>query len=245
MIDQLKDKIIPQHIAIIMDGNGRWAKQQNKERSYGHQKGAETLRNITLFAKNIGVKYLTVYAFSKENWRRPSSEVNHLMSLLITGINEHLQELVDNNIKLFVLGDKDNLPADVQQAIKKAEEASSCCSGLILIVALNYSGRWEIINAVKNYVNDVLKGVQNVADLNEELFANYLLTKNIPDPDLLIRTSGEMRISNFLLWQLSYSELYITPTLWPDFNEQNLVDAILDFNKRQRRFGMTSEQLNT
>jgi len=239
----LKDKVIPQHIAIIMDGNGRWAKQQNKERFFGHQQGAETLKKIAVYASEIGVKYMTVYAFSKENWGRPKEEVESLMSLLITGVNEHLDELNKYQLVLKIIGDKKTLPQNVLQAVEKAEISTSSNKGMMLLIALNYSGRCEIINAVRSIANEVKQNKIQTEQITEEIFAKYLYTKDIPDPDLLIRTSGEFRLSNFLLWQLSYSELYTTDTLWPDFDTDCLDKAIINFNSRQRRFGKTSEQL--
>ena len=243
MNEKLKDRIIPQHIAIIMDGNGRWAKKQNKERFFGHQQGAETLKKISIYASEIGVKYMTVYAFSKENWGRPIEEINSLMSLLITGVNEHLEEINKYQIVLKIIGDKKTLPNDVFQAIEKAEKSTSDNKGMILQIALNYSGRYEIVNATQLIAQQVKENKILIEEITEELFSKNLYTNNTPDPDLLIRTSGEYRISNFLLWQLSYSEIYITDIFWPDFDENCLDQAIINFNNRQRRFGKTSEQL--
>lgn len=243
MNEILKDKVIPQHIAIIMDGNGRWAKKQNKERFLGHQQGAETLKKISIYASEIGIKYLTVYAFSRENWGRPVEEVNSLMSLLISGVNEHLEEINKYKIVLKIIGDKKTLPKDVFEAIEKAEKSTSKNTGMVLQIALNYSGRYEIVNAVQEIANKVVDKKIKVEEISEELFANHLYTCGVPDPDLLIRTSGEYRLSNFLLWQLSYSELYITNTFWPDFDNNCLDEAIVNFNNRQRRFGKTSEQI--
>lgn len=235
---------IPQHVAIIMDGNGRWAKLQNKERLFGHRAGAEAARIVTETASKMGIKYLTIYAFSKENWNRPKDEVYSLMNLLISGVNENLNELVDLNIIFKIIGDKETLPENVKIATEKTIEATKNNTGLTLLVALNYGGRWEILNAVKNIINDSQKGLINSEMLTNEVFSNYLLTKEIPDPDLLIRTSGEYRISNFLLWQLSYSEIYFTDTLWPDFKSEAFIEAIKEYQKRERRFGVTSEQLD-
>lgn len=237
-------KNIPQHVAIIMDGNGRWAKLQNKERLIGHQAGAEAARIVTETASKMGVKYLTIYAFSKENWNRPKEEVFNLMNLLISGVNDNLNELIDLNIIFKIIGDQQTLPKNVQKATQKTIEATKNNTGLTLIVALNYGARWEILNAVKNIVYDSQKGIIDPEKLSDEIFSNYLLTKEIPDPDLLIRTSGEARISNFLLWQLSYSEIYFTNTLWPDFKSEAFVEAIKEYQKRERRFGVTSEQLD-
>lgn len=234
---------IPQHIAIIMDGNGRWAKSKNHERFYGHQKGVESVRRISKIASEVGVKYLTLYAFSKENWSRPKEEVDSLMGLLIKGVNENLDEINGMNIKLNILGDKKTLPTDVKEAIEIAENSTSKNTGMILIIALNYGSRWEIINATKLIAEKVKNKDLKVDEITEELFAQHLLTRDIPDPDLMIRTSGEYRISNFLLWQISYSELYITDVHWPDFDEEQFIKSLQCYSSRERRFGKISDQL--
>lgn len=238
-----KIKNLPEHVAVIMDGNGRWAKQQNKERYFGHQHGAESARVISETASKLGIKYLTLYAFSKENWNRPKEEVFGLMNLLIQGVNDNLDTINKLNIKLLTIGDYVNLPQNVREAVDKSVHSTKDNTGLNLIIALNYGSRWEMINAVKNIAQDVKNNKIYVDDIKDELFDNYLLTKDIPDPDLLIRTSGEYRISNFLLWQLSYSELYFTDCFWPEFREEQFMAALLDYSKRERRFGKTSKQL--
>ena len=235
---------IPVHVAIIMDGNGRWAKKQNKERFFGHRAGAEAARIITETAAKIGVKYLTLYAFSKENWNRPKDEVHNLMDLLITGVSDNLDDLIELNVKFSIIGDRITLPQNVKKSVVKAENATRNNNGLNLIVALNYGARWEITNAVKTIMTQFEQGKIKKDEIDENVFSKYLLTKEIPDPDLLIRTSGENRISNFLLWQLSYSELYFTPILWPDFLENEFLTAIHEYQNRERRYGKTSEQMN-
>jgi len=234
---------IPQHIAIIMDGNGRWAKKNNKERIFGHKEGAETARLITKLASDIGVKYLTLYAFSKENWNRPKDEVFGLMELLIQGVTDNLEELNNLNIKLQTIGDFENLPENVKISIIKAKKKTKNNKGLNLIIALNYGSRWEIIEAVKNIAIKYKNSEINIDEINDNLFSENLTTKNIPDPDLLIRTSGEYRISNFLLWQISYSEFYFSDLHWPDFRKDEFYKAIEIYNSRERRYGKTSEQI--
>ena len=230
-------ELIPQHVAIIMDGNGRWAALRNKPRTYGHEAGVKAVKKVVVAASEIGIKYLTLFTFSVENWKRPKSEVAALMSLLSRTTRRELNELIKNDVKLITVGRVNGLPADRQRALKEAVEKTRNNRGLVLILALNYGGRTEILDAVKGIINTVKAGMLDVQDINEELFANFLYTANIPDPDLLIRTSGEMRISNFLLWQTSYTELYVIDTLWPDFGANELFEAILDYQKRERRFG--------
>lgn len=241
--DKIDLSAVPQHVAIIMDGNGRWAKKQGKNRLFGHRQGAYSVRDAVEAANELKVKYLTLYAFSTENWNRPKSEIEGLMSLLVRSINEQLDKLLEQNIKLHVIGDEKALPEKVKKEINKALESSKNNTGLNLIIALSYSSRWEIINAVKNIATDIKNNKIEIENIDENLFSNYLTTFNVPDPDLLIRTSGEQRISNFLLWQLSYSELYFTSTLWPEFNKEEFFKAIYDFQNRERRFGKTSEQI--
>lgn len=242
----LKDKIdlnkVPVHVAIIMDGNGRWAKARAKNRLSGHQQGAKSLQNVLEACGEIGVKYFTVYAFSTENWNRPQDEVNGLMELLVNSINNELNKVVDKGIKINVIGQKEKLPDHVRKALDKAIETSKDNDKFIFNIALSYSGRWEIINAV-NHIIQESKNTNHDFRINEESFKNYLTTKDIPDPDLLIRTSGELRISNFLLYQIAYTELYFTEKLWPDFGKEDFFAAILDYQKRERRFGKTSEQI--
>lgn len=237
-----KEKV-PEHVAIIMDGNGRWAKEQGKERVFGHQKGIDSVREVIKAAAEIGVKHLTLYTFSTENWNRPEYEVNALMILLGNAINTECENLNDNNVRLTVIGDIKEFPTKLQNQLNKAVERLSGNTGLNLILALSYSSKWEIINAVKSIAVDVKKGKISPDDVSQELFDSYLSTANIPNPELMIRTSGESRLSNFLLWQLAYAELYFTPTLWPDFKKDNFFEAIYNYQQRERRFGKTSEQI--
>jgi len=243
----LKDNIdmqrLPSHIAIIMDGNGRWAKEKGEDRLYGHLHGVESVRNIVEAAAELGVKYLTLYAFSTENWDRPEYEVSGLMELLVDTIRNEVPTLNKNNIKLHVIGDTAMLPQEANHELTEALKETSSNTGLNLIMALSYSSRWEITNAVKLIAKDVKNNTINIDDISQEIIQQYLTTKNYPDPELMIRTSGEYRISNFLLYQLAYAELYFTNTLWPDFRKENLYSAILDFQGRQRRFGKTGEQV--
>lgn len=242
----MKEKIdlnkLPKHIAVIMDGNGRWAKMRGAARIFGHQNAIKAVRDITESCAELGIQYLTLYAFSTENWGRPKIEVDGLMQLLVSTIKKETKTLNKNKIKLATVGDIGNLPGSCQKELAEAIEATSKNTGLTLILALNYSGRWEIVEAVKNISQHVKEGVINVDEINNELIPKYLNTKNIPDPELLIRTSGEMRISNFLLWQVAYTELYITDILWPDFRKENLYEAIVAYQQRERRFGRISEQ---
>lgn len=234
----MKKKIkIPEHIAIIMDGNGRWAKKRKLPRIFGHKEGANSVREITETCARIGVKYLTLYAFSTENWKRPEKEINFLMGLLRDYLDKERDTLIKNNIKFKVIGNKDKLPGEIVKRITETEEITKNNSSLTLILALNYGARDEIINAVKSIIKDIENKKIKKSGITENSFRNYLYTKDIPDPDLLIRTSGEMRISNFLLWQIAYSEFYVTKTLWPDFRKKELMKAIYEFNKRERRFG--------
>ncbi len=243
----LKDNIdmlrLPSHIAIIMDGNGRWAKEKGEDRLYGHLHGVESVRNIVEGAAELGIKYLTLYAFSTENWDRPEYEVSGLMELLIDTIRNEVPTLNKNNIRLHVIGDVDMLPEAAKNELKEALNETSVNTGLNLIMALSYSSRWEIVHAIKNIAADVKEGKLQPDTITQETIQQYLTTKNYPDPELMIRTSGEYRISNFLLYQLAYSELYFTHTLWPDFRKENLYAAILDFQSRERRFGKTGEQV--
>ena len=233
---------LPGHVAVIMDGNGRWAKKKGNSRIFGHKNGVVAVRETAEAAAELGIKYLTLYAFSTENWSRPKKEVDALMTLLVSTLNEETPTLLKNNITLASIGDVSRLTDKVAGQLKAAIEKTSHNTGLKLILALNYSGRWEIIDAVNRIMGDVTAGKLDVR-LTAEVFSNYLNTGNIPDPELLIRTSGEYRVSNFLLWQMAYTELYFTPTLWPDFRKEDFYKAIVDFQKRERRFGKTSEQL--
>ena len=234
---------LPSHIAIIMDGNGRWAKEKGEDRLFGHLHGVESVRNIVEGAAELGIKYLTLYAFSTENWDRPEYEVSGLMELLVDTIHNEVPTLNKNNIKLHVIGDVDMLPDAAKKELVEAINETGVNTGLNLIMALSYSSRWEIVQAVKNIAADVKSGKLMPDGINQNTVQQYLTTKNFPDPELMIRTSGEYRISNFLLYQLAYSELYFTNTLWPDFRKQNLYEAILDFQSRERRFGKTGEQI--
>ena len=242
-----KEKLIaeklPRHIAIIMDGNGRWAKEQGKDRLFGHYHGVESVRNIVEGCAELGIQYLTLYAFSTENWDRPKDEVTGLMELLVQTIRKEVPTLNKNNIKLHLIGNIEMLPPSARKELDEACEETKKNSGLNLVMALSYSSRWEIINAVKNIGKEIKNGLLDPDDISDDIFKNYLCTVNLPDPELMIRTSGEYRISNFLLYQLAYTELYFTDTLWPDFRKENLYDALLDYQNRERRFGKTSEQL--
>ena len=238
-----KEKInpnnLPLHIAITMDGNGRWAKTKGKFRVFGHKNGVKAVRDTVEGAAEIGIKYLTLYAFSTENWSRPKKEVDALMSLLVSTIHKETKTLMDNNIRLESIGNRSELPERCQRELQEAIDKTKNNDGTTLILALSYSSRSEIINAVKQIVNEKVSS----EDINEELFSQYLSTKGVPNPELLIRTSGEQRISNFLLWQIAYSELYFTDVLWPDFRREDLFEAIYKYQNRERRFGKTSEQL--
>lgn len=232
---------IPQHIAIIMDGNGRWARQRGNERIFGHQNAVTAVRETVEGAAELGVKYLTLYAFSQENWKRPKSEVDALMNLLVNAIDQELENLMKNNIKVKVIGDFYSLPIEVQNKLNLLIKSTTNNTGLTVILALSYSSQWEIVQAVKSILKDFKNGKISENDINKEFFSKYLQTADIPDPELLIRTSGELRVSNFLLWQIAYTEFYFTKTLWPDFRKEHLYEAIIDFQKRERRFGMVTE----
>ncbi len=233
---------IPRHVAIIMDGNGRWAKQRGHERSYGHQAGAETVHVIAETAARLGIGYLTLYTFSTENWNRPSDEVSALMSLLLDSIEE--ETFMKNNIRFRVIGDIEKLPVNVQQRLNACVEHTSRNTGMCLVLALSYSSRWEITEAVRQIAVLAQRGKLKPEQIDSELISGHLTTNFMPDPDLLIRTGGEIRLSNYLLWQCAYSELYFCETYWPDFREEELYKAICDFQKRERRFGKTSEQIS-
>ncbi|MBN1387685.1 MAG: isoprenyl transferase [Bacteroidales bacterium] len=237
-------KRLPKHVAIIMDGNGRWAMQRGKDRNYGHKKGVDAVREIIERAAELGIRYLTLYAFSTENWNRPWEEVEALMELMVNSLNNETKKLVDNNIILKVIGDIDRLSAEVRESLDYTLERTSKCSGMTLIVALSYSSRWEMVKAVRDISYKIKEGKIDPGNIDDKIFENYLTTRDIPDPELLIRTSGELRISNFLLWQIAYSELYFTETLWPDFGKEELYKALIEYQKRERRFGKTSEQVH-
>ncbi|MBR6621776.1 MAG: isoprenyl transferase [Bacteroides sp.] len=239
--EQIDSNRIPVHIAIIMDGNGRWAKQQGQPRSLGHQAGAETVHIIAEEAAKLGVKYLTLYTFSTENWNRPVDEVNALMALLMESIEEEI--FMKNNISFRIIGDVEKLPAEVFNRLNQCIERTSKNTGMCLVLALSYSSKWEITNAVKKISAKVKEGELTIDDITDEEIEKHLCTEFMPAPDLLIRTGGEVRLSNYLLWQCAYSELYFCDTFWPDFKEEEFCKAIYDFQKRERRFGKTSEQI--
>ena len=238
-----KDRI-PKHVAVIMDGNGRWAEKHGKARVFGHESGVESVRSVVEGAGEIGVKHLTLYAFSTENWERPKSEVEALMELLVFAIDNESELLMKNNVRLSTIGDLSKMPSKVKEKLDGCIRFLKANNGLNLILALSYSSKWEIINAVKNLSQDSINGKIKPEMINDKLFEQYLNTAETPDPELLIRTSGEFRISNFLLWQIAYSELYFTEKLWPDFRKEDLFEAIHDFQNRERRFGKTREQLS-
>ena len=235
---------LPKHIAVIMDGNGRWAKKKGARRIFGHRNAVQAVRDVTEACGELGVKYLTLYAFSTENWSRPKEEVEGLMELLVNTLKQEIGTLMENQVKLKTIGDTSHLPKNCQKNLEWAMNETRSNSGLTLILALSYSGRWEILEAVRRLAADAKAGKLDISSINEVTFSNYLTTSGIPDPELLIRTSGELRVSNFLLWQIAYTELYITPTLWPDFRKEHLYEAIWSYQQRERRFGKTSEQLN-
>ena len=241
--DKLIEDRVPKHVAIIMDGNGRWAAQFGNERTFGHEHGVEAVRSVVEGAGEIGVKYLTLYAFSTENWSRPKEEVDALMGLLVQAISDETDELLTNNVQLRAIGDIKSLPPNVQEKLVWSIDKLNVCTGLILVLALSYSSKWEIVEAVKRIAEQVQLGKLESSEINCDLMSSFLNTSEMPDPELLIRTSGERRISNFLLWQIAYSELYFTPKLWPDFRKEDLFEAIYDFQNRERRFGKTSQQL--
>ncbi len=243
----LREKIdmnkLPVHIAIIMDGNGRWAAQHSRGRIYGHERGVESVRQVVEAAGGLGIKYLTLYAFSTENWGRPDEEVSALMHIMVQSLNNEGSNLLKNNVKLSAIGDFDRLGDDVRSKLNETISLTSVSTGLNLILALSYSSRWELAEAARKIAADVAQGILKPESVNEEEFEKRLITCGIPDPDLMIRTSGELRISNFLLWQLAYAEFYFTEILWPDFGKEDFYNAIVEFQNRERRFGKTSEQI--
>ena len=243
MVEELDMKRIPRHIAIIMDGNGRWATERNKPRSFGHQAGVETVRRITSECTRLGVKYLTLYTFSTENWNRPSDEIAALMGLVLTSLEDEI--FMKNNVRFQVIGDIGRLPSAVAEKLRETIEHTSKNDAMTRVVALSYSARWELTEATKQIAAKVQKGELKIDDIDENIINGHLCTNFMPDPDLLIRTGGEFRISNYLLWPLAYSELYFCDTYWPDFNESDLHKAIIDYQSRQRRFGKTEKQIET
>ena len=237
LLSSIDKNKLPVHIAIIMDGNGRWAKERKLPRVLGHREGMKTVKTVVKLCGDLGIKVLTLYAFSTENWTRPKQEINALMRLLRKYLRKEMDELIQNNVKFHFIGRLEQLPELVQQDLKWAKEKTANNTGLILNLALNYSGRADIVDAIKKLTADIENGTYRKEEINETLFEKYLYTASLPEPDLLIRTSGEMRISNFLLWQIAYSEIYITPIYWPDFSRKHLLSAIIDYQKRERRFG--------
>lgn len=244
ILEKINLENVPDHIAVIMDGNGRWAKQQGHERLYGHNFGVESVRELLKGAQELKVKFLTIYAFSTENWNRPKEEVEGLMDLLVKTIANEIEELNEKGIRLLTIGDTEGLPDSCRDELKRAIDKTAHNTETSLILALNYSSRWEIVEATKRIAKDVTNDNLSLADINSDLFSSYLSTKNIPDPELVIRTSGEQRISNFLLWQIAYSEFFFTDILWPDFKRETLYEAVYNYQNRERRFGMVSEQLS-
>jgi undecaprenyl diphosphate synthase len=243
-MDEIDQAKLPFHIAIIMDGNGRWAKNKALSRIAGHLKGVDAVREVVTACRELGIRVLTLYAFSIENWKRPAEEVNALMGLLKEYLQKECEEMLQNNIRLNAIGRISDLPSDVQATLQETIRKTEHCNGMILNLALSYGGRSEILHAVQGVISDLKKAKIKPQEITVQRFSQYLWTRGLPDPDLLIRTSGEFRISNFLLWQIAYTELYVTDTLWPDFDRRELSKAIADYQSRERRFGLTSEQLN-
>lgn len=244
-IRMLDPKLMPEHVAIIMDGNGRWARRRMRERSDGHAEGVNSVNRITRLSSDLGIKYLTLYAFSTENWNRPQAEVDTLMHLIGWTIRKETPDLVANNVKIHILGETDRLPEEVRESLYDGVRATTHCTGLNLLLCLSYSSRWEITEAARHMAREAAAGRLNPDDIDESTVSSFLTTSRIPDPDLLIRTGGEQRISNFLLWQIAYSELYFTPVLWPDFDNEAYIDALLDFQGRERRYGKTPDQVKS
>ena len=243
LIEKIDKNRLPRHVAIIMDGNGRWAKAKGKDRSFGHQEGVVSVRKIMDAVTQLGLKYLTLYTFSTENWNRPEEEVQALMSLLVSAIHRETPDMMKKNVRLTAIGDLSRLREDAYNTLQECIDTTSANTGTTLVLALSYSSRWEITRAARQLAQEVLEQKINPNDITEAMVSDHLTTKNIPDPDLLIRTGGEKRISNFLLWQLSYAEFFFTDVFWPDFREEELYEAILYYPQRERRFGKTSEQL--
>lgn len=243
LIEKIDKNRLPRHVAIIMDGNGRWAKAKGKDRSFGHQEGVVSVRKIMDAVTQLGLRYLTLYTFSTENWNRPEEEVQALMSLLVSAIHRETPDMMKKNVRLTAIGDLSRLREDAYNTLQECIDTTSANTGTTLVLALSYSSRWEITRAARQLAQEVLEQKINPNDITEAMVSDHLTTKNIPDPDLLIRTGGEKRISNFLLWQLSYAEFFFTDVFWPDFREEELYEAILYYQQRERRFGKTSEQL--
>ena len=235
---------IPRHVAIIMDGNGRWAKKQGKARSFGHERGVDTVREITEIASELGVGYLTLYTFSTENWNRPQEEVDLLMNLVVTAIEQQTPDLIKNNVRLTTIGDTARMPEYARERLMRCIDDTSHCTGLVLCLALSYSSRWEIVEACRKIAAKVAEGKIAPDDINDDTLSGAMATAQMPDPDLLIRTGGDIRVSNYLLWQIAYSELYFSNKYWPEFTKDDFVEAIADFQSRERRYGKTSEQIS-
>lgn len=242
-IREINKTKVPKHVAIIMDGNGRWAKERNLDRSAGHIEGVNTVRSITDLADRLGVKYLTLYTFSTENWNRPQSEIDALMELIVVAIERELPKMIENNVRLVTIGDICRMSDRAKAALENCIEKTANNTGITMVIALSYSSKWEIMEAVKSIALKAKNGDIELADINEELFDNSLSTNKLPDPDLLIRTGGDTRLSNFLLWQIAYSELYFAKNYWPAFSDEDFCDAIMEYQMRERRFGKTSEQI--
>lgn len=243
LLDNIDHNHLPAHVAIIMDGNGRWAKARGLERGEGHKEGVGSIRKVVDAAIKLSIPFLSVYAFSTENWNRPDEEVNGLMDLMVYAITEEAEGLKKSNVRIRCIGDLDRLPEYARTALDKCIQETKGGTALTLIIALSYSSKWEIAEATRHITNDVIRGRLKESDINEETIAKYLTTQGVPDPDLLVRTGGEIRISNFLLWQCAYSEFYFTDTFWPDFGEEDFYKAILEYQRRERRYGLTSEQI--
>ena len=243
-IQQLDPTRIPRHVAIIMDGNGRWAKQHGHERSFGHENGVSTVRQVTEIASEVGVEYLTLYTFSTENWNRPQEEVDALMNLIVVSIEQQTPDLIKNNVRLTAIGDMSRMPEFAASRLAKCMEDTSHCTGLVLCLALSYSSRWEIVEACRQLAREVASGKMKAEDIDDMALSARMATREMPDPDLLIRTGGDLRVSNYLLWQIAYSELYFISKYWPDFTKEDFVEAIADYQARERRYGKTSEQVN-
>ncbi|MBQ6647627.1 MAG: isoprenyl transferase [Muribaculaceae bacterium] len=242
-IEKIDRERLPKHVAIIMDGNGRWAKQHGFMRSIGHENGVTTVRKITEIASELGIGYLTLYTFSTENWNRPKDEVDALMNLIVVAIEQQTPDLIKNNVRLTAIGNLNRMPQFARERLNKCMQDTGHCTGLVLCLALSYSSRWEIVEACKQLASRAVAGEINVNDIDDAMVSAALATRDMPDPDLLIRTAGDERISNFLLWQIAYSELYFTSKFWPDFTKNDFCDAIVDYQSRERRFGKTSEQV--
>ncbi len=243
LISQINRDKIPSHVAIIMDGNGRWAQQRGMERIFGHREGVEAVRRVVEAAVELNVRHLTLYAFSTENWGRPDDEVSALMGIMVQSLTNEKGTLMKNNIRLSAIGDVKRLTEDVREKLEETIRLTSGASGLNLIIAMSYSSRWELTEAARRLAAEVREGTLDPDNIDEKMFGDYLTTSHIPDPELMIRTSGELRLSNFLLWQLAYAELYFPEVLWPDFGKEEFYEAIIEFQRRERRFGKTSEQL--